>query len=562
MAAAVLERPPDELRAVVRDALTRDGAHEALADDERREIARALVRIAHAAKILGEEAEKPGPVRTARAMSAAEAYGGSSVANMADTARRTIQAISFPRFVAELIQGVFRAMVETNQVQLQQYLELIRGVSQSLEGFSSLGGNSDDPAKRWLADQFPASYAIEEPDPEDFDPEEGPEPIRLITRGSAPSADAIRAALGTEADAEVPTSPQELVGFVKRSLARNRQGMLATMIQMGMQRIVIDSGRIHASMRFHIDASSAAAEQAHSGFDTRHSVAASGSVGFGPWSASASVSSTIGYVRTTDTQTEERTNASADLNSSVELQFRTDQVPLDRLASQQTVERLRLNTLNPEREMQIANETDRARITANQTVEAARASRARTELAPVGPNAQTGAAGGATARPGGGGASGGGGTTGGGAANTGGGGSGGGAAGGGGATPSGGASGGAGGAVRSGGSGGAVSTGGASGGGATSGGGAPAGGGSASGGGGASGGAGGAVRSGGPNASGGSASGGGTASGGGAAGGGGAGGGGASGGTGGSAGARGATVGSGVSGAGGATTGGGGAIRN
>jgi hypothetical protein len=39
------------------------------------------------------------------------------------------------------------------------------------------------------------------------------------------------------------------VPFVRQSLARNRQQMLATMVQLGMQRIVIDSGRINASMR-------------------------------------------------------------------------------------------------------------------------------------------------------------------------------------------------------------------------------------------------------------------------------------------------------------------------
>jgi hypothetical protein len=72
---------------------------------------------------------------------------------------------------------------------------------------------------------------------------------------------------------------------------RNRQQMLATMVQMGMQRIVVDSGRISAGMRFHIDASSAAAEQRHSGFDTRTTIGASGSVGFGWWSASASLNS-------------------------------------------------------------------------------------------------------------------------------------------------------------------------------------------------------------------------------------------------------------------------------
>src|SRR5262249_36187592 len=182
-----------------------------------------------------------------------------------------------------------------------------------------------------------------------------PEPMRLLSNGPPPGPDALRSALGLEPGAEVPSdSGEALVPFVKQSLAKNRQQMLATMVQMGMQRIVIDSGRINASMRFHIDATSAAAEDSHSGFDTRTTVGASGSVGFGIWSASASISSTIGYVSTDDVRTREDLTASADLNSSVELHFRTDQVPLDRIASQQTVERLRLSTLNPQHELHIA----------------------------------------------------------------------------------------------------------------------------------------------------------------------------------------------------------------
>ncbi|MEP6502921.1 MAG: hypothetical protein ABJD97_06310, partial [Betaproteobacteria bacterium] len=193
------------------------------------------------------------------------------------------------------------------------------------------------------------------------------------TRGPAPSQDALRAALSLEANAQVPTGGPDLVAFVRSALARNRQQVLATMVQMGMQRIVVDSGRISAAMRFHIDATSAAAEQTHSGFDTRTTVGASASASLGWWSASASVNSTIGYVQTTDVQTREEVNAGADLTSSVELHFRTDQVPLDRIASQQTVQRLQLNTLNPERELQIAADTDRARIAARPPVEAARA---------------------------------------------------------------------------------------------------------------------------------------------------------------------------------------------
>jgi hypothetical protein len=397
VSAGVLERPPDGLRAAVREQLTAHPAFPTLQAGDRLAIANSLVRIAHAARLLeNEAAAEPAPAKrrappTSRAMNAGDEMSGRAVASMAGTTRNMINAISFPRFVNELITGVFKAMVETNQQQLQQYVELVRGVSQSLEGFSALGGGSDDMAKRWLAEQFPASYAIEEPDPDDRpDPEDGPEPLQLITRGSAPSADALRAALNLEPGTEIPaTSGPELLAFVRRSLARNRQQMLATMVQMGMQRIVVDSGRISASMRFHIDASSAAAEQRHTGFDTRTTIGASASASFGWWSASASVNSTIGYVSTTDTQTKEEVNASADLTSSVELHFRTDQVPLDRIASQQTVQRLKLNTLNPERELQIAAETDRARIGANQAMDTARAAHPQSPPAPT-PGGATG----------------------------------------------------------------------------------------------------------------------------------------------------------------------------
>lgn len=404
--AAALAQPPVDIRHGVREALISAAGFERLQAADRREIAHALVRIAHAAKLLEEESGvRAGPATpvVARALNAGDELSGTAVDRMAGTTRRMINAISFPRFVNELITGVFRAMLETNQQQLQQYLELVRGVSQSLDGFSSLAGD-DNMARRWLAERFPQSFRLEEPDPDDVpDPDDDPEPLRLISIGSPPAAEALRAALSLEADAEVPSGGAEaLVPFARRALARNRQQMLATMIQLGMQRIVIDSGRITAGMRFHIDASSAAAEDRSSRFDTRHSVSASGSFGWGPWSASAAVSSTIGYVSTTDVRTREELNASADLNSSVELHFRTDQVPLDRIASQQTTERLRLNTLNPERELDIARQADEARLTNRRALEATYASRPRLEAAaPAAPAASSppspGGAGGAAA---------------------------------------------------------------------------------------------------------------------------------------------------------------------
>lgn len=379
-ARSALASPPPALREGVRQALTAATQFDRLDAEDRREIAHALVRIAHAAKLLDDAASGPGGTAPVRAMTAADDFSGTAVGRIGDTARQIMSAISFPRFVKELINGVFRAMVETNQQQIQQYVELVRAVSQSLEGFASLGGD-DTAARRWLAETFPQSYRLELPEPEDTDPrgrdpDDPPEQSRLVTTGSAPSPEALRAALGLEANAEIPSGGAEaLVPFVRRSLAKNRQQVLATMVQMGMQRIVVDSGRIHAAMRFHIDARSAAEEQKRTKFDTRTSVSARASGGFGLWSASAAVESTIGYVQAADRQTREELNASADLNSSVELHFRTDQVPLDRLASQQTTERLRLNTLNPERELDIARQADVERANVTQRMDQARLNR-------------------------------------------------------------------------------------------------------------------------------------------------------------------------------------------
>ena len=104
---------------------------------------------------------------------------------------------------------------------------------------------------------------------------------------------------------------------------------------------------------------------------------ASGKYGFGPWGVEAKVKNTIGYVSTQRTQTTEEMNTDLDLNSSVELVFKTDYLPLDRLAGKGQVDRIRVNTLNPEAEAKAATEERRARNEAQSKAEEGR----RTELA-------------------------------------------------------------------------------------------------------------------------------------------------------------------------------------
>ena len=380
--------PSPEVRGAVRDLLTASAAFHTLHPDARREIAGALVKVAHTATALAAESgaaaappERPAlPLAVAQSGGAGAAFSGVATDRMAQTTQAMLGAISFPRFVTELITGVFKAMNDSNQQQMQAYVELVRNVATTTEGFASTQVGTAG-ARAWLVEHFPA-FVIQG-DEDENTPEERAQMsaeeraeaaadrdrnTRLVLAPGAamPTDSAIRAALSLAPDTAIPSNgPEGLVGFARTAMARNRQQMLASMVMMGLQRIVIESGRINAGMRFHIDTRSAASDDRGSSFDERNEVAASGSYGFGPWGASTSVKNTIGYVTTEQTRTTEEMNSSADLNSQVELVFRSDYVPLTRLAGVAEVDRIRVNTLNPDEENRLAAASDQARATAH-----------------------------------------------------------------------------------------------------------------------------------------------------------------------------------------------------
>ena len=323
------------------------------------------------------------PRRLARAQSAGSEYSGVSASRVAGTTRAILNAVSFPRFVTELINGVFKAIIDSSQQQMNSYVELLNNVSASLEGFadSNLGS---DRARAWLAENYPASFELageeQEEDEREKSEESSPREITLRLRPGAswPSAEALKTALGLSEEETAPTSgdpDRTLVPLARRALAKQRQQMLATMVMLGMQRIVIESGRITASMRFHIDTRSAAQDDKGSTIDFRNQINAAGSYGAGPWGVSASMTNTIGYVSTQQTQTTEEMNTDLDLNSSVELNFKTDYLPLDRLSGKDRVDLIKANSLNPEAEAKITAEARTARekrLTQRESSESAR----------------------------------------------------------------------------------------------------------------------------------------------------------------------------------------------
>jgi hypothetical protein len=389
--------PSPDTREAVRSVLTASQGFHGLDPQSKRDIASSVVRIADAARSLAIDA-KPSPgAQTVPAwqLSAGSDFSGVAASKVADTTRAILNAVSFPRFVTELINGVFKALNDSNQQQLASYIELIQNVSNTLDGFADANVGISG-ARAWLAERFPGSFLVE--GDEDLKPEPGMSAeekadlqkqrdastrLKLAPGGSMPSAAALKSAfgLGPEETAPSASDPENLVPLARAAIARNRQQMLSTMVMMGLQRIVIESGRLSAAMRFHIDTRSAAAADAGSSFDTRTNADVSGGAKFGPWGMEAKVQSTIGYVSTQRSQTTEEMNTDLDLSSNVELIFKTDYVQLDRLAGGPAQERIRVNALNPDAEAKLASEARTARRAAEGASETARAAKLNEGLA-------------------------------------------------------------------------------------------------------------------------------------------------------------------------------------
>ena len=275
----------------------------------------------------------------ARAQQASEHFDPRATNAAAGTVQALRDAIDFPTFVTSLINGVFHSITSSNLSQITAIQDLLSNVTASSEGFAA-SNISDAQVQAWLTSRFP-----------------------FLTRGSdgtlrvAPEADlsdqqpALMSSLDATAE-EVATIDESelattLLPLARRKMGRDRQQVMATLVMMGLQRVVVDDGRLHASMELQVDARSAAEQMEASQFDTRTTAGVSASASAGPWGASASVSTTVGYVRSDALHTQEEIAARAGLRSSVDLTFRTEQVPLDRMADQQARQAIMARTPVP-----------------------------------------------------------------------------------------------------------------------------------------------------------------------------------------------------------------------
>ena len=280
-AAATLPAPEasgeqlDEVRRQVRTLLEQSPSFRALPPEKQREIAHHTVQVCN---YLAAPDGIPGPALAsaqaqaqsrsrgaaqARSLSGRTPAAGGGAAEGIFTAQAAqqgaaaagafLQAVNFPAFVASLIQGVFHSIVQSSIEQMEAYGKLVQSVAMTLNQFRDENTTANQ-GRDHLLDQFPDLFRL------DIDTgEEGEQPrVRLKDDVDEDAAlkrlNALPLEGGPVQSLDDETIEEKLVPAARTQLATSRQQLLATMVLMGINRIVVTDGRIAAKVLFDFQA--------------------------------------------------------------------------------------------------------------------------------------------------------------------------------------------------------------------------------------------------------------------------------------------------------------------
>jgi hypothetical protein len=250
------------VRERVRSLLLASPAYARLSDDERKDIAKAMVNVGQylvdaggqtrdlplalsreSAQTLADEQPRPDTA----GQDFADQGGANAAAAGVDALGDAIDNVDFPGFVAGLIDGVFNAIVTSSIKQMEAFAELVNNVSKSVDSFMK-DNVSEDQARDYLVDRYP-------------------EHLELNTAGDsatvAPRSDADTDALPdffNDLGMSMPpdsfdedTIEQQVVPAARKKLAMDRQQVLLSMVLMGINRLIVTDGSIKASVVFQLD---------------------------------------------------------------------------------------------------------------------------------------------------------------------------------------------------------------------------------------------------------------------------------------------------------------------
>ncbi|BAZ11122.1 hypothetical protein NIES4071_29480 [Calothrix sp. NIES-4071] len=222
----------------------------------------------------------------------------------AEMAGDFIEGVNFPKFVKDLLKGVFDANLEVSHAQMEDFQKLVREATKSVQEY----------AKQYTDDD--AMYHLAERQGNDF---------------SLMADDSGKQTLGDKN--RKPLDENELKAKIldaKLAMARERRALLREIILMGVTRLVVEKGTIKAAVVFDIRAKENI-DKADRAADNRERTSGKtfgGGLG-GLFGGQRSDTNKTTQISISSAKSQSTTDLQANITGSVEIQFKTDYFKLD-----------------------------------------------------------------------------------------------------------------------------------------------------------------------------------------------------------------------------------------
>lgn len=253
------------------------------------------------------------------------------IAKEGEYAGETLQQVNFPKFVSDLLNGVFQANLDVIQKQMDSYADLVDRITKPASKF--IDEIDKDAAYAFVAEKHPDRYQLLSINGDSSNSDFGKDLFDKADSSNKGGGDTgsqftLGDADGNPVDTESEDINREIVQ-AKLQLVRQHQQLLEEMLLMGVTRLVVDQGKVKASVDFKIDARSKT-KKLYRGKQVQKERKGHmhGNRGFfhPVWDQGDSTTISIstakaGNVSTTDSRTE--------VKGEVEINFKTDYFPLD-----------------------------------------------------------------------------------------------------------------------------------------------------------------------------------------------------------------------------------------
>lgn len=279
-----------------------------------------------------------------------------------------VQKVDFPEFVGGLIKNVFQAIVDSSIQQMQAYGELLANVAKTVDQYAR-DNISENNSRDWLANKYPDALGVEigNMSGELAEGSDAPQQTaKLTTTGENPeealtkiSQDLAHLMPRPVTDLSDPAEEARLVQAARLEIARGRQQLLASMVMLGINRIVVTDGLIHAKVIFDMRASDTAARHARASMvdQQKSSVKTDTKIKYGgwfsPWHGSVGIHTSNEHTATVqssvDDTSESKAEVKAKLSGEVRVNFKSDYFPMDKMASPQMIAAIQGNAQPPEK---------------------------------------------------------------------------------------------------------------------------------------------------------------------------------------------------------------------